>query len=210
MTEPIVAPTSQKGAILVFDLETTGLPHQADKIVPVQIAGIFINPNAPGWPELSRFSSFIQIPADATLQAYAMGMHLKHGRKHGFFQLKGEPSVQVYENLAAMLTRYQEQFGRKVRFAGHNAATFDIPLLKRDAYRYGVDLDSSTDYHPIDTMIMADFKHGGLFGDGTMPKVSLRNVAKQLGFAFDEKAAHDAMYDVEATLFCLRKLAEVI
>lgn len=201
---------AQKGAIFVFDLETTGLPHQADKVVPLQIAGVFINPNAPGWPELTRFSSFIQIPDDATLQPDAMGMHLKHGRRHGFFQLKGVPAVQVYEQLADLFTKYKDQFGQKVCLAGHNAATFDIPLLKRDAYRYGVDIDAAADYHPIDTMIMADVKHGPLFGDGTLPKVSLRYVAKHLGLDFDEKAAHDAMYDVEATLFCLRKLAGVI
>lgn len=198
-----------KPLIFVFDLETTGLPHQSHRVVPIQIEGVLLNPNLPGWPELDRFSALIKIPESSTLQPFAMGMHRNNRRNYGYYQTYGKSPVEVYEQLAELLTKYTAA-GHKIRLGGHNAATFDIPLLKRDSYQCGVDFDTIADYHSVDTMIMADVKHGVTFGDGTLTRLGLKHVSKYLGFDFDESKAHDATYDLEATVFCLRKLVGAI
>lgn len=184
--------------LFVFDLETTGLPHEADKVVPVQIAGVMIDPNQPGWPQIGQFQTFLQIPSDAYRSDFAMDTHRKKGRDEAFFALEGAPPMFAYQELAKWL----DTFGSKVVPVVHNAP-FDVPLIKRDAFRHGIDLDKHMDYHSLDTAAMA-FERYVLTGQ--LEKCGLKKLAPFLGVEFDEKAAHDAMYDVKATAECLRRM----
>ena len=190
----------KKPLLWTFDLETSGLPHEADKVVPVQIAGVMIDPNQEGWPQVGEFQTFLSLPADAHRSEYAMAMHAKKGRDEAFFAEAGMPPALAYTKLAEWLSG----FGSKAVPVAHNAP-FDVPLLKRDAFRHGINLDDHMDYHSLDTAAMA-FERYVLNGDGSLPKVGLKNLAPFLGVEFDETAAHDAMYDVKATAECLRRM----
>lgn len=200
-----------KPAIMVFDFETTGLPHQGERIVPVQFASVIIDPNEAGMPEIRGvgLNEFLRIPEGATLGPYAMNMHRKKGRTHGFFQLNGRSPVSLYEQLYAELTEINTRFGGKTIPCGHNAGPFDVPLLLREAYLYGVDMGDVLDHHVIDTASMA-FDRYGVLGDNSLPKVGLNKLAAHLGVTCDAHEQHDAMYDVRVTAACLRKMKGVV
>ena len=187
-----------KPLLFVFDTETTGLPHEADKVVPVQIAGVMIDPNRPGWPQIGEFQTFLQLPHDAYKSDFAMKMHADKGRDEAFFYANGMPPALAYAKLAEWL----DGFGNKAVPVAHNAP-FDVPLIKRDAFRHGINLDKHMDYHSLDTAAMA-FERYVLTGQ--LAKCGLKNLTPFLGIEFDEKAAHDAMYDVKATAECLRRM----
>lgn len=201
-----------KPHVVVFDLETTGLPSEADHIGITQIAAVVLDPNQPGWPELASFTSFLQLMDQAHRSPFAMRMHRKKGRDEAFFADQGyHPSI-VYGALEEFIQANKNE--HEVWLAGHNAAMFDIPLLARDMMRWGFDLNGQkgngrmADHHPMDTAIMANDRYG-LFGTGELDKVSLKPLAKFLGIPFDEDAAHDALYDVRITADILRKMKGV-
>lgn len=197
-----------KPLIWLFDFETTGLPHQGARVVPVQVAVAVIDPNQPGWPEIGCYHSYIQIPPDATLGTFAMAMHRKKGRNQQFYQKNGKPAAQVYEELEAFaqpfLTKYSEK-PRKLLPAGHNVGPFDIPLLRREAYLHGVDVETFLDHHCLDTAGMAYERY--MFDRPILEKVSLKPLCQHLGIELDEeKDQHDAVVDVLKTAEVLRKL----
>lgn len=205
---------SAKQNVFVYDTETTGLPHQQARTVIVQIAGYVIDINKEGWPVIpgSSFVRFLQIPPGASLGPFAMNMHRKHGRNQAFFKTNGDAPAATYEELYDHLRLFMNKDAdgkdQKVMPCGHNAGPFDVPLLLREAYRYGVDLGDVLDHHIIDTAGMATDRYGAL-GTGELASVSLRKLAPFLGVEFDDAKAHDAGYDRDITAACLRKMKGV-
>lgn len=188
----------------VLDTETTGLPHQSNCVAILQIAVIIVDSADPKLTPIDKFSRMLQIPADADLQPYAMYMHRQHGRNQGHYRNYGDNPAATFEDLYDFLASHKIE-KQKVIPCGHNAGPFDVPLLLRSAYRYGVDLGTVLDHHVIDTAGMA-FDRFGVIGSGELESVSLRKLAPFLGVEFDDKAAHEAMYDAEITLECLRRM----
>jgi DNA polymerase III epsilon subunit-like protein len=200
-----------KPFICGFDLETTGLPAEADYIGIVQLAAIMIDPNLPGWPEVGRFASYLRLQPGVYKSPFAMRMHRDRGKSETFFAARGGEPASVYHQFE----RFLKPFGEVV-LAGHNAGPFDVPLLARDMRRCGFDLTDGkpgggrlADHHIIDTASMA-FDRFGCIGSGELSKVSLKPLAEFLGFAFDAEKAHEAVYDVEVMLYCLRKMKNII
>ena len=193
--------------LFFFDLETTGLGKMGERVVPVQIAGILVDPNKPGWPELARFGPyFLKIPANAHCEPYAMGLHEKLGRSRDFFNVQGHNPKDVYEALRQFLKPY----GRCVP-GGHNAAGYDIGLLKREAGLNDVQLEApkgedwGLDYHVYDTAVLG---YAMLHYAASTPlqSVSLKPLCEHLGVYVEEAKQHDAMYDVELTVNCAREM----
>lgn len=200
--------TTRKPLLWLFDFETTGLPHQGDRVVPLQVAVLVLDPNEPDWPEIARYHSFIQIPADATLSPGAMAMHRKKGRDWQFYQDNGLPAVTVYEQLEKFSRQFLEYSGywekpRKLLPCGHNVGPFDIPLLRREAWVHGVDVETFLDHHCLDTASMAFERL--MFTEQVLEKVSLKPLCSHLGIELDaEKDPHDAVVDCLKTAEVLR------
>ncbi len=205
----------KRSHIFVFDLETTGLGQKGERVVPVQLAGIVLDPD--NLKELAEFSTFLKIPEGAVIEPYAMSMHAKKGRDYDFFQREGKDPEGAYRALADFLKPY----GRIV-MAGHNAAKFDTPMLVRELllHNVGVDIPNpekpatmgypvwiDMDYHVYDTMVLAYDQLK--FGLKKVYSVSLGNLCKYLGIPLSETDAHDAMNDVRATAEVLRKLQSI-
>ena len=193
--------------LFFFDLETTGLGLQGERIVPVQIAGILVDPNVPGWPELARFGPFfLKIPKGAHCEPYAMAMHEEKNRTRDFFNIQGYDPKDVYERLREFLKPY----GKCVP-AGHQAAGFDVPLLIQESHLAGVPLESprgaewGLDYHVYDT---AGLAYAMLYYASAHPieRVSLKPLCEHLGIPVREDLQHDAMYDIELTVKCAREM----
>ena len=193
--------------IFFFDVETTGLGKKGERVVPVQIAGIIVDPNTPGWPEVGRFGPyFLQIPVGAHCEPYAMEMHEKKHRSRDFFRIKGLPPAEVYSALKDFLAPH----GKCVP-GGHNAAPFDLPILRREAALHGVELEAprgadwGLDYHVYDTAVQA-YQMLHYCGSRPLASVSLKPLCEHLGIPVDEAQQHDAMYDIELTVQCAREM----
>lgn len=81
----------------------------------------------------------------------------------------------------------------------HNGDGFDIPFLKHELSEYGISLP---EIPTLDTMLE------GLWAceDGKRPR--LEELAFALGFVYDIKRAHGAMYDVDLMMQCFFKARE--
>lgn len=182
--------------IFLFDLETTGLGEGGERIVPVQIAAVVLDPDT--FAVKGSFQTFVRVPEGAHIEVGAMEMHAKKGRTLEFFNEEGiEPQV-AYERLGAFL----KQYGDKLLPSGHNAAAYDVPIIKREALFYGVRLP--LDHHVLDTAVLALAKL--VYGTGELAKVGLKPLCDHLGVVLSEADAHDAINDVLATAQVLRKL----
>lgn len=191
---------------VVFDLETTGLPHTSDKVVPWEIHARMLDPTRPGWPEISAFHAYMVLPEDAEWSPRALEMVLDRGLSPEWINENGNTRQLVYQAFATWLRTTAD--GLKKRLSGHNAATFDIPLLRRDAYRYGLDMDTVVDYHPgFDTALLSQWTFEGLHPEWVGS--SLSKLAPFLGVPYTPPSAHSAEYDTEVTAECLRVLMGV-
>jgi DNA polymerase III alpha subunit (gram-positive type) len=189
--------------IFVFDLETTGLGEMGEAIVPVQIAGIILDARQPGFPEIDCFHEFLKIPSYAHVEPYAMQMHEQKGRSYEWFMNAGKPPLQVYQELDAFIRKH----GNYLTPAGHNAAGYDMPILRREVKRWlGIKHKLPLDYHVMDTMSYALFDMK--FANNQVQKVKLEMLCQYLGIELSKEAAHDALNDVRATAACLRKMVD--
>lgn len=180
--------------------------------MPIEFAAEILDPNKPGWPTIAKYHSVLDIPADATLQPGAMQMHRDKGRGLNFFHTRGQFAGYVYEQVVDFILEHVNRQGEKdepIKMvpAGHNAARFDIPLLWKDAFRYGIDMDKVLDHHFLDTAGMAYERF--MFRSQELKKVSLKLLAQHLGVTVDAKETHKAAYDVELTAAVLRILMDV-
>lgn len=106
---------------LVFDIETTGLAVSADKII--EIAYIKIWPNGRVKEDVILINPEMKIPEESTAI-------------HGI-------SNQDIEKLAPFRERAQELWGifHDCFYAGFNVIDFDLPVLRREFLRNGMDFE---------------------------------------------------------------------
>lgn len=184
--------------IFCFDLETTGIGRNA---VPVQIAGVILDPNHPGLPQVGEFHEFLQVSSLALpfIEDYAMNMHAEKGRTLEWFQANGKPPHVVY----SLLNDWLLGFGKRLIPAGHNASGFDMRILNAELeIHMGKNFKLPLDYHTLDTMIDVVWSKTVT---GTPARVNLDATCAHYGIPFNKEAAHDALYDVKATAEVLRK-----
>ncbi|MFE2556021.1 exonuclease domain-containing protein [Streptomyces sp. NPDC059352] len=135
-----------KRRMLAFDLETTGIDVEADRIVTAAVIGL--GGNEPTAPQEWLADPGIDIPEGATA---VHGISTEHARKHG------ERAADVVDQVAASLAA-QTLDGAVV--VGHNVV-YDFTLLDRECARHDVpSLADRLDGQPItviDTRVVDQF-----------------------------------------------------
>ena len=115
-----------KRPILFFDIESTGLDPEADRIV--ELAAIKIYPDGTREEKNRRFNPLVPIPKEATAVHGITNDDVKN--EPPFYRVaRGEKGIAA--------------FFRGCDIAGYNIIYFDIPLLKRELERAGQSLDLS-------------------------------------------------------------------
>lgn len=111
-----------KRPLVVFDLETTGISIERDRIV--EICTIKIQPDGSEEVKTQRFNPTIPIPAEVS-------------KIHGIYDadVAHEPT---FKERAAELSKYLEGCD----FAGFNSNKFDFPMLVEEFLRADVDFDT--------------------------------------------------------------------
>lgn len=171
-----------KNPIVFFDLETTGVNIQNDRIV--EICCVKVSPNGKEESKCRRINPEMHIPEEATAVH-----HITDD------DVKDEPT---FRQIAVSL----RQFLEGCDFAGFNSNKFDVPMLVEEFHRVGVDLDLSKRkfvdvqniYHKLEPRtLVAAYKYycGKDLEDGI-------NVEGQ------DVKAHSALADVTATYEVLK------
>lgn len=173
------------GRLVAFDLETTGVDVEADRIVTAAVIGLAEGGSTPyEW----LADPGIDIPAEATAVHH---ITTEHAREHG------EPARQVVDQIAAALAVWAGESGAAV--VGHNVP-FDLTLLDRECRRYGLPtlherLDGRP-LHVIDTRVLdqhaVPYRRRVSETQGARQLVTL---AEFYGLSWDDEAAHGCSYD---------------
>lgn len=195
---------------LAFDIETTGLPHDQERVAIIQFAGMILDSDLEPTRDLV-VNEFIQFPIPENqllhgkirFSSVALDMQKKLGRELNFFadwNLNNKvSSVTFYKMLYEWLNRHRN--GEKLVPFGHNVAQFDYPILLKEAYNHGYDLSTVLDYHCFDTSCLSF----PLLMDGTIKKNNLTSLADF--FEIERKGeAHDALSDLLLTIEVAKKL----
>ncbi len=171
-----------KNPIVFFDLETTGVNVQKDRIV--EICCVKVYPNGKEESKCRRINPEMPIPAEATAVHHITDDDVKN-----------EPT---FRQLAGSM----RQFFDGCDIAGFNSNKFDVPMLIEEFHRAGVDLDLSKRkfvdvqniYHKLEPRtLVAAYKYycGKDLEDG-------------ISVGGQEVKAHSALADVTATYEVLK------
>ncbi|MCP4458776.1 MAG: DNA polymerase III subunit alpha [Cytophagales bacterium] len=176
---------------LVFDTETTGLPH--NKTAPVE--------DLDNWPRLVQIAWQLH---DATGKLLSQGNHIvkpegftipfNAAKIHG---ISTERALEVGEPLGEVLDKFTKDVDKSKVLVGHNIE-FDNKIIGAEYLRVGKE-NLLVDFPNSDTSTeTVEFCQlpGGLGGRLKLPKL-LELYEKLFGEPFAD--AHDAAYDVDAT-----------
>ncbi len=162
--------------LVIFDLETTGLSMNLDRIV--EIAYLKIMPDGNVLKGELLLNPEISIPAEA----YAIhGINDAKVKNKPYFKEKSAELFEVFNDCC---------------YGGFNAANFDLPMLKREFLRAGIDFDYA-DAKIIDAKIIYHFME---------PRTL--SAAYKFYCKKEHIGAHGALADVEATAKILAKQLE--
>ncbi|MFF9088605.1 exonuclease domain-containing protein [Streptomyces sp. NPDC014991] len=168
-----------------FDLETTGVDVETDRIVTAAVHGL--GGGLPVEPHDWFLNPGIEIPEGATAV---------HGITTEEARTKGEPAPDAVDHIAGVLAK-QVRAGAVV--VGHNIA-YDLTLLDRELRRYGLStLSARLGLHPlhvIDTRVLD--KHADTFRkrpSKTQGPQQLITLAQVYELPWDDDEAHGASYD---------------
>ncbi|MBN9214362.1 MAG: DNA polymerase III subunit epsilon [Microbacterium sp. SCN 70-200] len=171
-----VATATWADAVGVFDLETTGVDVERDRVVTAHVGLL-----GPGGAVLQSRGWLadpgVEIPEGATA---VHGITTAHAREHG------RPAAHVVGEVVAAL---QELFDAGIPVVAYNAP-YDFSLLKYEALRHGI--PPITDPSPVIDPLVLDKAHDR-FRKG---KRTLEVVAAH--YAVTLEGAHDAMADAVA------------
>jgi DNA polymerase-3 subunit alpha len=180
---------------LVFDTETTGLPH--NKTAPIT--------DLENWPRLVQLAWQLHGPKGNLLsqQNYLVkpdgfDIPFKAEQVHG---ISTKRALEEGQDLNVVLDLLLKDLSRTSLVVGHNIE-FDINIIGAEFIRQKFDPEVLLKLNKLDTGISAtDFCQlsGGLGGKLKMP--TLLELHKKL-FSKDFGDAHDASYDVAATARC--------
>jgi DNA polymerase III subunit epsilon len=162
--------------LVIFDLETTGLSVNLDRIVEIAYLKI--------WPDGRIEKADILLNPEMKIPAEASAVH-------GFTDEK----VKDQPTLKAKAAELYEIF-KDSDYSGFNVMTFDLPILRREFLRAGLDFDYST-AKIIDAKVIYHF-------------MEPRTLAAAYKFycQAEHADAHNALADVEATAKILAKQLE--
>lgn len=176
---------------LIFDTETTGLPH--NKSAPVE--------QLDNWPRLVQLAWQLHDPTGKLLST---GNHIV--RPEGFtipfnaekiHGISTERALEVGENLGEVLSRFSEDVKKATVLVGHNIE-FDNKIIGAEYLRLNHE-NLLAEVENIDTAEATKEYcqlQGGIGGRLKLPKlIELYEKLFEAGFS----DAHDAAYDVDAT-----------
>ncbi|MGW2742335.1 exonuclease domain-containing protein [Streptomyces sp. NPDC001450] len=175
------------GRLAAFDLETTGVDVESDRIVTAAV-------HALGGGETRESHEWladprIEIPAEATAV---------HKITTEYARMHGDPADMVADQVAAFLA---VQVRDGVPVVGHNVP-FDLTLLDRELRRYKLstlaERIGDRPLHVIDTRVLdtyaVPYRRRPSEEQGARQLVTL---AQFYGVPWDDKAAHGCSYDAE-------------
>lgn len=188
-----------EGYTCVLDVETGGFSTKDNLLT--EIGFIILNPKL---EEVERYVSYIK-PYDSSKYLTKKAQELT-GITMEVLLEKGKDLKFVLEEIKAIWAKYKKKY-QKICLCGHNFK-FDITFMeyvfdfvegkqpdgKSAIYKY---VDEQTE----DTMRLAHRKWGN---SGEVADYKLGTLASHIGFT--NTAAHDALYDVEATVVLFRYL----
>lgn len=174
-----------QGRLAAFDLETTGVSVENDRIVTAAVYGL--GGGEPVEPHDWFVDPGVEIPAEATAV---------HGITTEEARTKGEPAPGAVDYIAEVLAGYARAGAAVV---GHNV-TYDVTLLDRECRRHGVPtLHARLGLHPlyvIDTRVLdthaLPYRRRPSKTQGARQLVTLAQV---YGLPWDDEAAHGCSYD---------------
>jgi DNA polymerase III subunit epsilon len=181
-----------------LDLETSGLDSNKHGIV--QIAGQI---EVPG-KDVCSFAFPVKLFQEDCYDSEAMKMH-------GSRYLEGEEPKKVHRLLTSLFGGFVDKFDKQDKFqmVGYNVTSFDAPFLRKFFEKSGDKYFGSWFWWPpIDVMSMAAF--ACLKCRCELPNFKLGTVCKHFGVDFDDKEAHDAVYDVVKTRELYKKVCECL
>ncbi|KAL9332463.1 hypothetical protein ACSQ67_002073 [Phaseolus vulgaris] len=173
--------------IIVFDIETTGLSREKERIIEIAFRDLEGGEN-------STFQTLINP------QCKVPNSHI-----HGITtQMVNKPDVPRMEDLIPILLQYvrsREKPGGHVLFVGHNARCFDVPFIMNELRRYSMNIPSNWLF--LDTLPLARelMKSGGT----KLSSTSLPALRDLYGIKVDG-SAHRAMVDVNTLSLVLPRL----
>ena len=162
--------------LVIFDLETTGLSINLDRIV--EIAYLKISPDG----EILKGDLFLNPEMKIPAEAFAIhGISDDKVKDQPTFKAKAEEFWEIFNDCS---------------YSGFNVLTFDLPLLKREFLRVGLDFDYAN-AKIIDAKVIYHF-------------MEPRTLAAAYKFYCKKEHvdAHNALADVEATAKILTKQLE--
>ena len=190
--------TWHHGRWSAFDLETTGVDVENDRIVTaaVHTRGGGLDDDSREW----LADPGVEIPAEATA---VHKISTEHAREHG------EPAPEVVHDVTARLASHVVMGGAAV--VGHNVA-YDLTLLDRECRRYSLPtLHDRLDGHPlhvIDTRVLdqraVPFRKRVSEQQGARQLITL---AQFYGVPWDDEAAHGCSYDAIAAARIAMRIA---
>lgn len=174
------------GRLCAFDLETTGIDVETDRIVTGAVIGL-------GGGETSEPHEWladpgIEIPAEA---AAVHGITTKHARAHG------RPAGEVVDEIAQFLA---VQVRDGVPLVGHNLGFYDLTLLDRECRRHGVkplgDRLDGAPLHVLDTRVLDQhvWPYRRRVSKDQGARV-LKTCAAAYALRWDDDDAHGCSYD---------------
>ncbi|WP_330349745.1 exonuclease domain-containing protein [Streptomyces sp. NBC_00582] len=177
------------GRLAAFDLETTGVDVETDRIVTaaVDARGGGMEPEAGEW----LADPGVEIP----VEAYEIHkISTEHARENG------DPAEQVVHEVTAELAAQVVKGGAAI--VGHNVP-FDLTMLDRECRRYGLptlhDRLAGHPLHVIDTRVID--QHAVPYRkrvSETQGARQLITLAQFYGLPWDDEAAHGCSYDAIA------------
>jgi DNA polymerase-3 subunit epsilon len=176
------------GHLAAFDLETTGVNVETDRIVTAAVYGLG-NGERHGREWIA--DPGIEIPAEATDVHH---ITTEHAREHG------ESAEIVVDQVAQMLAEWVGEVGAPI--VGHNVV-YDLTLLDRECRRYGLltlhERLAGRPLYVIDTRVLD--QHAVPYRrrvSETQGARQLITLAQFYGLPWDDEAAHGCAYDALA------------
>ena len=176
--------------LLYIDTETTGL--DPDGCAIWQLAGIIEIADR----IVEKFNIHMRPNPDQNINIGALEA------TNASFQniVKGKSQFEGYNDFMHTLDCHINKYDTSDKFfmVGYNSHSFDSAFIRNFMKMHDNVYFGSYFWHPnIDVMLVAAY---AAMKDRTkLPNFKLGTICQSLGIDFDEKEAHDAMYDVEKT-----------
>lgn len=176
---------------VIIDVETGGFNADTDALL--EIAAVLIeHDHDAGWRRRQTIAHHVTPFAGANLEKRALEFN-KIDPFHPFRLAVAEDKA-LAEVFAAVQAQVREYQCTRAILVGHNPA-FDLAFVKAAAARCRVKHFPFHQFSTFDTAALAGVALG---------QTVLARAVKAAGFAWDQEAAHSAIYDAERTadLFC--------